>query len=308
MKNIRSYFGRGIKHLFVALVIMSISLLALRAVYAISLFDNLSDTMVNLNWSPVSTGSSGYWGHDDTLGPVIQINEELTYEASYLFFKLGSVKFRVLGKTVYDSVPAYRLRAEIDSYSGVPFVNLHAVYETIADARTLVCLFTANSQKDGKSWIYTKYNFDFKRKVVNWQQSEDGKLLKEVDYPLDRDYTDGVSFFYYIRDACRKADGKETSMSIPIVIDTIRSTIEITVNEKKESCDVTAYDFPLESYRMSGHLNFKGFFGVTGDFVGWMSADPGEIPLKADVKVILGSVVVKLKSVSRDDWVPPRSE
>lgn len=236
----------------------------------------------------------------------MQVDEEVTFEAGYLFFKIGAVKFQVLGETVYDNVPAYRIRAYIDSYSGIPFVNLHAVYETIADARTLTCLFTSNSQKDGDNWIYTSYHFNFDRKIVEWRQSENGKVIKEIDYPLDKGYTDGVSFFYYLREANRRADGKMTSLCVPIVIDTIPSSVDLTINEKKENCDVSAYDFPLESYRMSGHLNFKGFFGVTGDFVGWMSADSAEVPLRADVKVILGSVVVKLKGIKRENWIPPR--
>ena len=238
---------------------------------------------------------------------VMKVNEEMTYEASYLFFKLGSVKLQVLGRTVYDSVPAYRFRAYIDSYSGIPFVNIHAVFETIADAKTLMCLFTSNSEKDGDNWIYTSYHFNFAKKIVEWRQSENGKSMNEVDYPLDKSYTDGLSFFYYLREASLKAGGKKTDLSVPIVVDTIRSSVDLTINEKEEGCDVTAFDFPLQSYRMSGHLNFKGFFGVTGDFVGWMSADGAEVPLKADVSVILGSVVVKLKSIVRDSWIPPRS-
>ncbi len=58
---------------------------------------------------------------------------------------------------------------------------------------------------------------------------------------------------------------------------------------------------------MSGHINFQGFFGVSGDFVGWMSADSAEIPLKGNIKVILGSVVVRLKDIKRENWKPSRS-
>ena len=295
MKSRRFGLKRIIKSFAIGISGAGILLLTLRSVYAISLFQSLTGIMAESGWQSIEVDS------------VMQVQEEVTYEASYLFFKVGAVKFQVLGKTVYDSVPAYRFRAYIDSYSGVPFVNLHAVYETIADAKTLMCLFTSNSQKDGNNWIYTSYHFHFNRKFVEWRQSENGKMLKEVDYPLDKGYTDGLSFFYYLREECRKAEGKETALSIPIVVDTIRSSVDLTINEKRESCDVSAFDYPLDSYRMSGHLNFKGFFGVTGNFVGWMSSDPAEIPLKGDVSVIIGSVVVKLKSIKRDNWIPPRS-
>jgi hypothetical protein len=294
MKNRKWNSKKIVKYFLISLSAAAILLFALRSVYAISLFQSLSGTMVGSGWQNVETDS------------VMQVDEEVTFEAGYLFFKIGAVKFQVLGKTVYDSVSAYRFRAYIDSYSGIPFVNLHAVFETIADARTLTCLFTSNSQKEGDNWIYTSYHFNFDRNFVEWRQSENGKVIKEIDYPLDKGYTDGLSFFYYLREANRRANGKMTSLSIPIVLDTIRSSVDLTINEKKENCDVSAYDFPLESNRMSGHLNFKGFFGVTGDFVGWMSADSAEVPLRANVKVILGSVVVKLKGIKRENWIPPR--
>jgi len=282
--------------LFWGLPMTLIFLFTLRAVYAISIFNDLKQNMQASGW--LSNG-------DDSM---MQVKEELTYEASYLLFKIGAVRFQVLSKTVYDNLPAYRLRAYIDSYSGIPFVDLHAVYETYADAQTFMCLFTSNSEKQGDSWVYTSYHFDFNKKVVKWEQSKDGKILQTVYLPLDHPYTDGVSFFYYLREYCRNVANKKTNFSIPIIVDTVRSSVDLTINEDREQCDVTAFDFPINSYRMSGHINFKGFFGITGDFVGWMSSDSAEVPLKGDVKVIIGSVVVKLKDIKRDHWIPPRGD
>lgn len=273
-----------------------VSVLVLRSVYAISLFHGVTDKMENSGWVRANSDS------------VVQTGEELTYEASYLIFKIGAVKFHVLGRTVYDSIPAYELRAEIDSYSGIPFVNLHAIYITYADARTLMCIFTSNSQKERDGWLYTSCNLHYAKGKADWQQSKNGILMKDVEYPLDKDYTDGLSFFYYLREASKTADGRRTKMTIPIVVDTVRSSVVLTINEKKEPCNVTAYKFPIEAYRMSGHINFTGFFGVTGGFTGWISADSAEVPLKGDVNVILGSVVVKLKDVKRNGWIPPRSK
>ncbi len=272
-----------------------VSVFVLRSVYAISLFHGLTSEMEDSGWVHADSGS------------VMQSGEELTYEASYLFFKIGGVKFHVLGKTVYDSIPAYRLRADIDSYSGVPFVNLHAIYDTYADARTLMCLFTSNSQKEGDGWLYTSCDLRFAKGRGDWKQSKNGVPMGNIEFPLHKAYTDGLSFFYYLREASMAADGERMHLKVPIIVDTVRSSVDLTINEKKEACSVSAFKFPIESCRMSGHINFTGFFGVTGGFTGWMSADSAEVPLKGDVNVILGSIVVQLKSAGRTGWVPPRS-
>lgn len=277
-------------------VIAAVSLFVLRTVYAFTLFNGVTNGMQQSGWTV---------GKSDS---VMQIGEVLSFEASYLFFKIGSVKMEVLGKTTYDGVQAYHVRAYIDSYSGIPFVNLHAVYNTYQDAKTFMCLSTDNIQKDGKDSMYTSYDFEFARKILDWRLYKNGVRIDSARVPLEKNYTDGVSFFYYLRELSRKADGVRTSYSIPIVVDTVRSSVNLTINEKKEKCKVEAYKYPLESYKMSGHINFTGFFGVTGNFTGWMSADSAEVPLKADVSVILGSVVVSLKEAHRVGWIPPRAK
>lgn len=283
----------------IMLFVVSVSaaiLMLLRSVYSLSLFHGLTKQMQTEGW--VST-------QEDS---VLQPDEETIYEASYLFFKIGVAKFHLVEKTVYDGIPAYKIIAHIDSYSGIPFVNYHAVYETYADAKTLMCLFTFNRQKGGNDWIHTSYNFNFRDKEIEWKQSRDGKVIKEDVLPLDRNYTDGLSFYYFVREACLKAGGRKTRLTVPIISDTVLSTVDMTINEEREPCKVTALDFPIDSYRMSGHINFIGTFGVTGDFTGWISADSSEVPLRGDLKVVLGSIVVKLKDIKGRDWIPPRGE
>lgn len=291
----KSLARRIIKVVSIVTGAMLISIFVLRSVYAISLFHGLTSQMENSGWVRADSGS------------VMQTGEELTYEASYLFFKIGAVKFHVLGKTVYDGTPVYRLRADIDSYSGIPFVNVHAIYDTYADAKTLMCLFTSNSQKEGDGWLYTSCNLRLAKGRAEWKQSKNGVPLGDIEFSLSKKYTDGLSFFYYLREASMAADGKKTDLEVPIIVDTLRSSVDLTINEKKEPCSISAFKYPIESYRMSGHINFTGFFGVTGGFTGWMSADSAEVPLKGNINVILGSIVVQLKNAGRAGWVPPRS-
>lgn len=281
---------------FVAIPSLSIStFLLVKAVLVSALFHDVGTVMRTNGWS---AAEERY---------VMQPNESVTFEASYLFFKLGTVKFDLLGKEMCHGVPSYRIRAFIDSYSGIPFVDYHAVYETCADARSLMCLSTYNDKVEGSKWVRSNYIFNYPGKILTWEESVKGVVVKKVEMPLDTTYTDGLSFFYYVREACRTADGKRESLEIPIVSDTVRSSVILTINEKRGKCDVDAFDFPIEAERLSGHINFTGTFGVTGQFSGWISADSAEVPLRADLKVILGSIVVKLKSISRDNWTPPRA-
>lgn len=44
-------------------------------------------------------------------------------------------------------------------------------------------------------------------------------------------------------------------------------------------------------------MNIKGIAGITGPFKGWFAADKQRVPLKAELKVFVGSVKVEL-----EDW------
>ena len=237
----------------------------------------------------------------------VQVKEDMTFEASYLFVKFGSVRFQMLGDGNYNGLSVCKLRAYVDSYSGIPFVNFHAVYETYVDPKTLLCLFNLRKEREGDSWVYTTTNLDFGAKKIEWKQFKDGEPIKILDLPLDTTYSNGVSFVYYLRGICRNACGKRMHLEIPFIDDTVRSSVSLTINEKKESCDAIAFDSPVEAYRLSGHLNFTGTFGISGDFIGWMSADSAAVPLKGDVKVLIGNVVVQLKEIKRENWSPPKS-
>ncbi len=290
------FIKRAARSAIILIAFVGVMLLMLKSVYSYAFFQNVSQELKARGWASAEEDS------------VIRPHEEAVYEASYLFFKIGAASFHLLGKTVYNGMPAYRIVARINSYSGIPFVDYHAVYETYADARTLTCLYTFNRQRQGDGWLHTDYRFDFTRRLIDWSQSKDGILIRQDTLSLNRDYTDGLSFYYFVREACQKANGKQTKLRIPIVSDTVLSTVDLTLNEKREACKVPACEYPVDSYKMSGHINFTGTFGVTGDFTGWVSTDSAEVPLKGDLKVILGSIVVKLKEFRGRDWVPPRSE
>src|SRR5512140_2870978 len=64
---------------------------------------------------------------------VLQEGEELVYNVRYSFINLGSVRIRTLHRDAEPGVVAYECKALIDSYPKVPFVDLHATYESRID-------------------------------------------------------------------------------------------------------------------------------------------------------------------------------
>jgi hypothetical protein len=65
---------------------------------------------------------------------------------------------------------------------------------------------------------------------------------------------------------------------------------------------ITALDSPIDCYYIDGEIKTKGIAGVTGPYKGWFAADGQRPPIKAELKVFIGSVKVELEEWKK--WEP----
>jgi hypothetical protein len=86
--------------------------------------------------------------------------EELVYNVRYGFIDLGQVRIKIIGTVSGNSSLAYEGRAYIDSYPKVPFVDLHAVYESRIDSGNFARRFVGRQKNNGQ-WDLSRYNFDY---------------------------------------------------------------------------------------------------------------------------------------------------
>ena len=83
-------------------------------------------------------------------------------------------------------------------------------------------------------------------------------------------------------------------------------TTVINFGGKRVNIDMDATDYPVKTVYFNGDANWTGIYGLTGKFEGWFSDDAACIPIKANMKVYVGSVDIELKSWKRQGWKPPR--
>src|ERR1035437_9244661 len=95
----------------------------------------------------------------------MQIGEELTYVVSYSFIKLGEVKLIVKDKKEIKGKVYYSNVAYINSYSGIPFVSLHQIYESKINQNYASDFFSGIVKHDEYS-TYTDYSFDYKNSKI----------------------------------------------------------------------------------------------------------------------------------------------
>ena len=276
-----------------------VSISAILAVVAVALFPVVSHSDV-LAWEKGSLLLE-----IPAENTVFIIGEELIYNVSYSIFDLGEVKLQITDTTTKMGKKIFIAKAFIDSYSGIPFVNLHQVFYSEMTTVPYSMYFTVHNTADPKAIQYLTYEFQYtKNKAVyemgvRQKQSSDRKGSEFVTTFQQ----DGLSLFYFARTHFRN----KQKVQAPIFINEKSAMTEFNFMGKIGSQEIDAVTYPIETVEFDGNANFIGIFGLTGYFQGFFSNDAAAIPVVAKMKVLVGSIHIELTKWSRPGWIPPRA-
>lgn len=232
----------------------------------------------------------------------IDVGEEITYVVKYLFISIGEIKLKVTKKEITETDTIYSAIAYIDSYEGLPFVNLHQIYETKFNSRQIPFFFRGTIID--KDTTFTEYTFNYKSKSIHILKGSRTKkeIWTDSIATLDREYLDGLSLFYY----ARMRTGRKASFNTPVFINEKGEKTIIRCYDKPEPIEIDAVDYKINCVYLDGETEFKGIFGLTGYFEGWFSNDEHAVPIYAKMSVIIGNITVELKEWKKKNWSPPQ--
>jgi hypothetical protein len=234
----------------------------------------------------------------------MEVGEELTYVVSYSFMKLGEVKLKIKEKKIINGKTYYSTIAYIDSYSGIPFVNLHQIYESKVNENLYSGYFRGIVKEEEYS-TFTEYYFDYeKNKKIRIKKGKvkPYQLWNDSTTSADKYYQDGLSIFYF----ARMKLGKKLSEDIPCYVKEDKVNTHINFYTERFPVSVDAVDYDIDCLRLDGNTDFVSVFGLTGYFEGWFTNDEASVPVVAKMKVIIGNVTLELKSWKRNGWKPPK--
>jgi hypothetical protein len=233
----------------------------------------------------------------------LEVGEELTYEVSYTFIKFGEIKIIVKGKKVIDGQNYYNTVAYIDSYSGIPFVNLHMIYESTMNPKYYSTFFRGIVKKEEYT-TFTEYYADYSKSKIRIKKGKvkPYQLWTDSTTNESQEYQDGLSILYF----ARMFSGSNKSINLRCFVNEKKSFTYMTAYKEVTGVSIDAVNYDISCVRIDGNMNFVSIFGLTGYFEGWFSNDDAAVPIVANLKVIIGNVRVELKSWKRPGWIPPK--
>lgn len=229
------------------------------------------------------------------------VGEEFTYLVKYAFLDLGELKTKIYAKEMIHGKTIYKSIININSYDGLPFVNLHQDYESWFDSTLFPVYFQAYLY-DEKDTGYVKYYFN-DDKTIHVLRGKLNKKRPTTDtiVSFHKRYLDGLSILYF----ARYYFNKHQTVNAPCYVNEDTTSTLITYHMEKEEVEIDNVDYDIDCVMLDGRTNFTGIFGLTGEFEGWFSNDVYRIPIQAKLQVLIGSVKVELMHWKKKNWKPP---
>lgn len=233
------------------------------------------------------------------------VGEELVYVVSYSIFDLGEVKLQITDTTTKMGTKVFVAKAFVDSYSGVPFVNLHQVFYSEMSKVPFSVYFTVHNTAKPEAMQYVQYAFDYAKNTMRYEVGlrPQNVIEKRGEESVADFQQDGLSLFYYARANVRSVKKVKT----PVFINEKSFLTDFNFMGKIGSQKIDAVKYPVRTIEFDGTANFIGIFGLTGYFQGYFSDDAASVPIVAKMKVLVGSIHIELTKWSRPGWTPPRA-
>ncbi|HPU23345.1 MAG TPA: DUF3108 domain-containing protein [Candidatus Kapabacteria bacterium] len=234
---------------------------------------------------------------------IMQPGEELEYEVSFFNIKLGKIKIVTEQITDYRGNQVYRAKSYMESYSGIPFVDLKAIYSSWIDTTiSFSHRFEGSLKLDADRWAFQKILFNYDENLIYNEKYEDKVLIEKLTTPTTRKINDGLSLFFL----ARQYTNMKRSVKVPTLMDTKIGTSYLNFHGKKENVQIPAIKYPVKTIYFDGRADWEGVYGLSGKFEGWFSDDDARVPIRAKMNVYVGNVVIELIRWKRDGWTPPR--
>ncbi|MFP4367962.1 MAG: DUF3108 domain-containing protein [Candidatus Kapaibacterium sp.] len=241
---------------------------------------------------------------EQSAAQVFQPGEELEYEVSFLGIKLGKIRVVSIAAEDLEGNIVYHAKAFMESYRGIPFVDLNATFESWMDkSLSYSHKFTGNMKLDDDKWQYTQMLFHYDKNEIELKRWINKEPSFEKDIKTEKKVNDGCSLFFL----ARQFTHLKKSVTIPTIIEHSVVSTKINFHGKEESVDIDAVNYPVSAVYFDGKAEWEGVYGLTGKFEGWFSDDNASVPIKAEMNVYIGKVLIELVRWKREGWVPPRA-
>jgi hypothetical protein len=231
------------------------------------------------------------------------VGENLEYRVSFLGLTLGSIKLGIVADTTINGNDRIIAYSEVKTADEIPFVNFEADFKSFMNDRITTSHRFVSNKKEKNGYLHQETIYDYDNNKMTFKEWRKKELFNEMEMDIENKFNDGTSLFFF----ARKYSGIGRTIKVPTMIDTLPGITIINFTQKSEEIEIDAVDYPIKTTYLDGEALWDGIYGLSGKFKGWFSDDEASIPVRAEMNVYVGSVVIELVKWERGDWQPPKN-
>ncbi len=241
----------------------------------------------------------------ENYSPVFRPGEVLQYKVKWHFLRLGTIILRTEADTSAGDTGCYRLIMIVQSNPALMFISLYEYNESVVNGHDPHSRRYLGRHVNGGDSSLITYAYDpaVRRawcfeKNLHTQSVKDSTSLENVP-----PFVEGASLLMYAR--WKSHSGK--IYGVPTMINGQLHKTRLEFNGSHEELEVDAFPQPVRALKYTGSADWQGgsSAGMSGEFTGWVSDDNASVPLRAEIKILLGSITVELEKWNRPGWDPP---
>ena len=225
--------------------------------------------------------------------------EVLRYSVKWSFVRLGAIELRQpAGSRNGDTRSTVSF--SVVSASGLPFVDVRLREQSClnaADPRSTDFLI----RREHEPKEVKRYTYDTLTQFFAMELRPEGKRVSHARRQERRRCYDAVGMLMMLRGLAGSGD----KVAIPTLMDFAIRESRASFPREIERIQVAAFnDQELPAYRVSVSSSWtdESAGGMGGNFVLWCTVDEAAIPLRAEIEIALGSIVIELESCTRPGW------
>lgn len=233
------------------------------------------------------------------------VSYNVYYNLGFMWFNAAEVNFNVSFAN-YNNQKAYHFKSFGQTLPNYDWIfKVRDNYESIADSTTLKPLFFSKATNEGKYTVNNSYTFNHTDSLIfsTIENSETPKYRDTIDM---QDCTfDVLTAVYAFRNISYNTIAYGNTIPINMVIDNkiynlYLRYIGIEIAENDNGTKYRCRKFQI--------LMVEGtIFSGNEDIVVWVSDDKAKIPISVEAKILVGSIIAKVKKVEGNKW-PLNSE
>lgn len=234
---------------------------------------------------------------------VLQDGEVLRYKVKWQFLRLGTITIRTERNPI-DSL-YYNVSILVESNPDLVFVKIRDYNESLVHAFTMMSkqFYAIHQNNDERVEIRHEYN-EQNRRAVCLSTELNTKIILQNDTLVGvSPYVEGPSLFFYTRWQSRS----KRVVAIPTIASGKMAETVLDFTQGREYIEADVFNGPVRTRKYKGFAAWEGATsaGLSGEFMGWVSDDKAAVPVRAEMKVLLGSILVELEQWNRPGWDPP---